>query len=317
VTLLIIGGGPTGVELAGEISDFAEDITRPRVGAYPNLKDDINVVLVHGGSQLLPQFEDRLRDEALRALERRGIEVRLNTKVVEVGDKQVKLAVKQFDQDGKRLEDKFETMPVGLKVFAAGTAPVPLVEKLLDKLPESARGYAGKINVDHWLRVETGNPDTFGSVLVLGDAASFKEGDNSYLPQTAQVAGQQGAYAARLLCRGYDLSAREPQLECLGSNGTMNGETAPLLSKWLSARGLCAAPPFQFLNLGLLAYLGGGEALTQVQLGDVPVFSYAGSVAFVLWRSVYLVKQVASRNRILITFDWIKSAIFGRDVTRL
>jgi hypothetical protein len=57
---------------------------------------------------------------------------------------------------------------------------------------------------------------------------------------------------------------------------------------------------------GLLAYVGGGEALTQVQVGDVPIFSYAGSISFMLWRSVYLVKQVATRNRVLVTFDWVR-----------
>lgn len=60
----------------------------------------------------------------------------------------------------------------------------------------------------------------------------------------------------------------------------------------------------------------GGEALSQVQLGDFPLFKYSGSVAFVLWRSVYLVKQVATKNRVLVTFDWIKSSLFGRDMTR-
>ena len=90
-----------------------------------------------------------------------------------------------------------------------------------------------------------------------------------------------------------------------------------LNAAWLKLRGLDEAQGFRFLNLGILAYVGGGEALSQVELGDVPVFSYAGSVAFILWRSVYLVKQVATRNRVLVTFDWIKSALFGRDITRL
>ena len=91
-----------------------------------------------------------------------------------------------------------------------------------------------------------------------------------------------------------------------------------MMRAWLELRGLDqTAPGFIFLNLGILAYLGGGEALSQVQLGDnFPLFSYFGSVAFVLWRSVYLVKQVATRNRVLVTFDWIKSFIFGRDMTR-
>ena len=77
------------------------------------------------------------------------------------------------------------------------------------------------------------------------------------------------------------------------------------------------APTFAFLNLGLLAYVGGGEALSQLQLGDYRVGAYAGSAAYLLWRSVYIVKQVATRNRVLVTFDWIKTAIFGRDITRL
>ena len=311
VTFLIVGGGPTGVELAGELSDFVQDITKPRVGAYPKLQDFVRVVLVHGGGELLPQFEESMRQEAKRALESRGIEVRLNTKVVRVDEESVTLSIKQLNENGETVgEPVQEVLPVGLKVWCAGTAPVPFVQTLLDQLPESARGIGGRINVDRWMRADTGNPETFGSLLVLGDAASFQDGDNSYLPQTAQVAGQQGAYAARLLCRGYNLTATPPVLPA-----ATNDDSA--LSQWLRFRGLESAAPFDFLNLGLLAYLGGGKALTQVELGDVSVFSYVGSVAFVLWRSVYLVKQVASRNRILITFDWVKSALFGRDVTRL
>lgn len=120
----------------------------------------------------------------------------------------------------------------------------------------------------------------------------------------------------------------------------------PELDAWLKFRGLEVASKFSFLNLGLLAYLGGelfvsyfssceggddlydlyaltlglnrtgGEALSQVQVGDFPLFAYSGSVAFVLWRSVYLVKQVATKNRVLVTFDWVKSSLFGRDMTR-
>jgi NADH dehydrogenase FAD-containing subunit len=71
------------------------------------------------------------------------------------------------------------------------------------------------------------------------------------------------------------------------------------------------------LELGLLAYVGGGHALSQIQVGDVPIRSYAGSTLFVLWWFVYLMKQVATRNRFLITFDWIKTYLFGRDITRL
>ncbi len=60
-TFLVVGGGPTGVELAGELFDLAEDITRPHKGTYPRLKGNIRVVLAHSGPELVPQFEEPLR----------------------------------------------------------------------------------------------------------------------------------------------------------------------------------------------------------------------------------------------------------------
>ena len=77
------------------------------------------------------------------------------------------------------------------------------------------------------------------------------------------------------------------------------------------------APPFQFLNLGILAYTGGGSALAQLQLtpAEQSKVKSQGKIGFGLWRSVYLSKQVSWRNRCLVTVDWLKTQIFGRDVT--
>ena len=308
VRFVIIGGGPTGVELAGELNDFLQEICQPKTGAYQRLANDYQVILVHGGPDLLPQFKPELRQCAVEALERQGVEVRLNTRIVEVSSNFVKLQ--------KKGGDVTEVIPNGLTVWAAGNEPVPFVRELLSKLPDSAKGSAGRIKVDPWLRCPTPTPECFGSVLVLGDAACL-EVDSKYdaavtLPQTAQVAGQQGCFAARLLNRGYDLTQTPPRLP----------EAKPydkfsLLRVWLFVRGLENAPDFTFLNLGLLAYVGGGEALTQVQVGDVPIIDFAGKTAFALWRSVYLAKQVDSRNQAMISFDWLKSNVYGRDITRL
>jgi len=306
VRFVIIGGGPTGVELAGEINDFLKQICKPRKGAYGRLKDDVAVMLVHGGPELLPMFDEELRDEALAALTRAGIEVRLNTRLTEVGKKFIRLKEKGTDT----VE---ETVPCGLSVWGAGNEPAPFVKELLSKLPEEAAGVGGRVKVDRWLRVPTHSRESSGSILVIGDAACMQTNPNdpgTAMPQTAQVAGQQGAFAARLLNRRYDLTQTPPRL-------AENFDGFSKLRIWLFVRGLDEAPEFTFLNLGILAYVGGGEALAQVQLGDVPIFNYAGNVAFALWRSVYLVKQVATRNRALVTFDWVKSELFGRDITRL
>lgn len=303
LTWVIVGGGPTGVELAGELSDFVRDITRDRVGPYHRLQGEIQIILVHGGERLVQAFEEELSAHALQSLQKQGVQVRLNTRVKEVGEGWIRLLSKDSGEE--------EEIPIGLSVWAAGIAPVPFIETLLSKLPPEARGANGRVQVDKWLRCPTYSPETFGSVLVLGDAAAFihSEDESDLLPQTAQVAGQQGAYVARMLDRGYDLSLTPPVI-------SPDCKNEVLVDTWLRARGLEEASGFTFLNLGLLAYLGQGQALSQVQLGDVPLFSYAGSVSFILWRSVYLVKQVATRNRMLVLFDWFKCKIFGRDITR-
>lgn len=306
VKFCIIGGGPTGVELAGELNDFLKQICKPRQGAYARLKEDVSVMLVHGGTDLLPAFDRDLRLRALESLQKAGVEVRLNTRSTEVGKKFIRLKEKGADT----LE---EEIPVGLTVWGAGNSPAPFVQQLLSKLPPEAAGTAGRVKVDRWLRCPTPTEDSFGSILVLGDAACMQtnpEDPDSAYPQTAQVAGQQGAFAARLLNRGYELNRTPPRL-------AEHFDGFSKLRIWLFVRGLEESPEFTFLNLGILAYVGGGEALAQVQLGDVPIFNYAGNIAFALWRSVYLVKQVATRNRFMVTFDWVKSEIFGRDITRL
>mmetsp|Transcript_27601 Transcript_27601/g.63974 ORF Transcript_27601/g.63974 Transcript_27601/m.63974 type:complete len:600 (-) Transcript_27601:255-2054(-) len=327
VTFLIVGGGPTGIELAGELTDLFGDVTRAHKGTYPKLKDSVRVVLAHGGPELVPQFEPALREEALKALENKGVEVLLNTRVTEVSDDvanaYAKLSTKVKDPvTGELTEHREEqSLPVGLTVWCAGTAPVPFVETMLKQLPEEARSRDGRVRVDPWMRPPMPDGAEVGSLFVLGDAAAAEhrsENENdgdSLLPSTAQVAGQQGAFIARLLDRDYDLTHTPPHVQI--GNMTEDGINDPSMTQWLKFRGLEQAPPFGFLNLGMLAYLGGGEALSQVQVGDVNLLSWAGSVGFLLWRSVYLVKQVATKNRVLVTFDWIKSAIFGRDITRL
>jgi NADH dehydrogenase FAD-containing subunit len=194
-TFLIVGGGATGVELAGELHDLGRDITRPDRGTYPNLRDNVRIIVAHSGEELVPQFDKELRDEALKSLKKKGVEVILNTRVTEVGDGFAKLSRKVFNDNGEVIgRDDFK-LDVGLTVWCAGTSPVKFVDKLLEQLPEEARNLDGRIKVDKWMRPQMPEADLLGSVLVLGDAAAFPEGSeriasDATLPQTAQVAGQ-------------------------------------------------------------------------------------------------------------------------------
>jgi len=289
--------------------DFFSQVCGTDEGAFQHLKDDVSVVLIHGGQEVLPAMDVELRQKALDLLISQGVEVRLNTRLQQVGRDYITILEKGSDVE--------ETIPIGVTVWGAGNAPVQFVKELLAQLPESAAGSAGRIKVDKWLRCPTYSNESFGSILVLGDVACFEsqskyETEPEPLPQTAQVAGQQGAFAARMLNRGYDMQQTPPKLPELSSN-----EAASILRLWLLARGLEEAPGFEFLSLGLLAYVGQEEALNQVMIGNVPLFNYSGKIAFLLWRSVYLAKQASSRNQALIAFDWSRTKAFGRDITRL
>lgn len=130
----------------------------------------------------------------------------------------------------------------------------------------------GRLPVDPYLRLAS-RPD----VYALGDCASL--GDPA-LPATAQVAQQQGKYLARALDR------------------RRQGKPAD-------------ADPFQFKASGMLAYIGGGEALA-----DLPKVKWSGRGAWLFWRSVYLTKLVSFANKSKVLFDWAKARLFGRDLSR-
>eukprot|EP01083_Nonionella_stella_P036640 99957_1 len=322
LTFVVVGGGPTGVEYCGELADFINDVTgkrKSRLAPFASLAKFTKIILIQGAPDVLPAFEANLRQSARESLEGEGVTVRTNTKVKHIIGKE-KIAVVN-KEDG--VED---TIDCGLIVWAAGTMPLQLTETLIANIDSTCRekGLAepsalssrGRIPVDKWQRV-IGVPD--GSMLAIGDASGtvVEGGEAKLLPQTAQVAAQQGAYVARLLNRHYDLNVENSKNVLYLGPPTKSKAKKRGGGVNIEVRGKLEAKPFQFLNLGQLAYTGGGEALSQVELGDKKLFSQAGSTGFLLWRSVYIVKQVSTKTRLLVLFDWFKTQIFGRDVTRM
>jgi NADH dehydrogenase len=333
LTFIVTGGGPTGVELTGELTDFLNDVTgnkhsrsgRRKVAPFNALAKYISIKLIQGGKDLLPMFDEYLRESAKTTLEKAGVEVMISTRVDQIQSREMIVVTNDYGEN--------QNIRCGIIVWAAGTKPVQLTEKLLLNLDESSleRGFSimpssmserGRIPVDRWQRALGARP---GSILAIGDASGTVGENASPLPQTAQVAAQQGAFVARLLNRGYDLSG-DSSISHMELPGNQNNIFLPppinheaqkddIVKNKL--RGHVTAKPFQFLNLGQLAYTGGGEALSQVELGNKKLFSQAGSVGYLLWKSVYVVKQVSPKSRILVLFDWCKTKIFGRDVTRM
>ncbi|WP_237065254.1 NAD(P)/FAD-dependent oxidoreductase [Loktanella sp. M215] len=170
LSFAIIGGGPTGVELAGAIAELSRyTLARDFRVIDPAAT---TITLIEAGPRLLSAFDESLSAYAKERLESLGVLVRTGETVKDIGPCKI--------QVGDREE------PVGLVVWAAGVAASPLARQLGDT------DRVGRIVVDDTLAV-TGHDDIFA----LGDAAAFIREDGTSLPGLAQVAKQQGTHLGR------------------------------------------------------------------------------------------------------------------------
>ena len=172
LTFVLVGGGPTGVELAGTLAEIAKQTWR-EFRSIDTRKT--RIVVVEAGPTILAAFPERLRDAARRSLKRLRVEVRENTRVTGIDDDGVWLGEERLDA---------ETV-----LWTAGVAASPLMATL--NVP---RDRVGRTTVERDLSLP-GHPNVF----VVGDAAAFLDASGRQLPGVAQVAIQGGVHAARTI----------------------------------------------------------------------------------------------------------------------
>lgn len=184
LTFVVVGGGPTGVELAGAISELArftvaKDFRRfdPRTA---------KVVLVEAGARVLAAFDTGLSGKARASLEKLHVDVRLQTRVQDV------------TSEGVQLPDGF--LPAKTVLWAAGVEAPPLSKTLGVETDRS-----GRIKVQPDLSIPN-HPNAY----VIGDLAWFPLPDSSSLPGLAPVAMQQGKHVAEVIGAGLDGQPKEP-----------------------------------------------------------------------------------------------------------
>jgi len=180
LTFVIVGGGPTGVEMAGAVAE----IRRYALQADFRHIDprEATVMLLEGGPRLLPSYPDRLSDAAKHELRRLGVEVRTETLVTDIRPGSVSAAG--------------WTIPTQTVIWAAGNTASPILRCL-----DAPLDAAGRVIVEPDCTIP-GHPEVF----VLGDAAAFHHQDGGPLPGICPVAIQMGEYTARAI-RG-DLAGR-------------------------------------------------------------------------------------------------------------
>lgn len=221
-TFVVLGGGFSGVEVAGEIVDFIRASRR----YYPCLnEDEIRVILVHGTERLLPELSAPLGEFTYRNMMKSGVDIRLKARAVRVDDRAVHL-------------DNGDILSAGTIICTIGTAPNPLIAEL--PLAKNR----GRIEVAPDMSV-TGHPN----VWALGDcAAVINARDQKVCPPTAQFADRQGRQLAMNIAQSMAGLPTRPfsykpagQLSAIGHNkavAEMFGVRISGFVAWLMWRGV-------------------------------------------------------------------------------
>ena len=229
LNFVIIGGGPTGVELAGSIAELA----------YKNIKNeyrnfntsDINVYLVEAGPDILPDYSRDLSDKASKYLQKLGVTLRLNEKVMDIEDKKV--------------TTEKETYLTNNIIWAAGNKANPLIDKLKTEVDNF-----GRVIVNDDFSINENN-----SIYVIGDASNYKNIEGKPLPGIAPVAIQQGKYLAKKITSNKSSdSVKKFKYKDKGMMATIGGFKAIGVIGKLKISGLLA---WLFWSLIHLVYLIG------------------------------------------------------------
>jgi NADH dehydrogenase len=172
LTFVLVGAGPTGVELAASVAGLARATLRSSFRRIDPVES--RILLIEAGKRILPSFDETLAGKAARRLARLGVEVMTQTQVEQIDAQGVVVT-------GQRIES-------ATVLWTAGVAPAPILKEL-----HSATDRAGRIRVSPNMEV----PERPG-VFVVGDAAALSQ-DGRPLPGVAQVAIQQGRYVGKLV----------------------------------------------------------------------------------------------------------------------
>jgi NADH dehydrogenase len=181
LTFVIVGGGPTGVEMAGTVAEIARHTLKHEFRRID--PSDSQILLVEASERVLAAYPPDLSEKAQRSLERLGVVVRTKTMVTNVAADHVLL---QFGGSEERL-------PTQTVIWAAGIEASPLAKRLSESTGAKL-DRAGRIVVEPDLTLP-GHPEIF----VAGDMANYSHQDGDPLPGVAPVAIQQGKFVARLI----------------------------------------------------------------------------------------------------------------------
>jgi len=260
--MVVVGGGPTGVEYAGELHDFLHDDLQKW---YPEIAGRLRITLIEALPNVLPAFSKQLIQYTESTFRENKIDILTRTMVKDVKEQCVVV------QDANK---EIREIPYGLLVWATGNTSRPLTRNLMTKLPHTQNVRRGLV-VDDFLRMLGAE-----GIYALGDCTATQ-----YAP-TAQVASQQGQYLAQSFNKIGHKARYERELATLRADPNALPEQIENVVKKLNR--VSKPTPFHYSHQGSLAYIGSEKAIA-----DLPLFNgnlaSGGGAAMLFWRSAYVV----------------------------
>ena len=249
MTIVIVGGGPTGVELAGACKELGRYVMRHDFRKIDPTK--VRVILIEAADRILMHLPRDLSTSAQRQLEDIGVEVRLNTMVKDIKENMVVVSAKEKP-------DVLETIRAASIVWSAGVGANPVTRTLGVDIDR-----AGRIKVNPDLSVP-GHPEVFA----IGDIAFILKKDGTPVPGVSPAAIQMGQYVARTIeCEMADPALRPDQRDPFaywdkGTMATIGHSRAVAMIGWFKCSGFMAW--MLWLGVHILFLVGFTNKLTVV-----------------------------------------------------
>ena len=271
LNFVVVGGGPTGVELAGTLAEISHHALAHEYRAIdPKMA---HILLLEGGPRILPAYAEDLSRSAQEQLQHLGVEVRTSSVVTQIEPGAIHVG-----------ETRLAATVI---LWAAGVAASPLGKKL-----GAPYDRPGRVLVQKDLSLP-GHPEVF----VIGDLAALKDENGKLLPGVAPVALQEGNYVAKLIRREIKSGNRSSQ-------DAPSVQGAPFLASFARSGDVEPRPPFRYWDKGSLATIGRAAAVAE--FGKIHI---SGFIAWLAWLFVHILFLIGFRNRLLVFIQWAWSYV--------
>ena len=323
LNFVVVGGGPTGVELAGTLAEIARHALTHEFRSIDPART--HILLIEGGPRILPAYAEDLSRSAQQQLNHLGVEVRTSTTVTQIEPGAVYAGNTR--------------LPATVILWAAGVAASPIGKKL-----GAATDRAGRVLVQPDLSLPS-----HAEVFVIGDLAALKDAHGKLLPGVAPVAMQQGRFVAKLireelasptnagapsfasfaksgnsssppersslapgdpsfsrpLRQGGDFDSLPSRQRGPGTPSASLSSKAPALSERSESNvGEDQRPAFHYWDKGSLATIGRAAAIAK--FGKIHI---SGFVAWLSWLFIHILFLIGFRNRLLVLIQWAWSYV--------